>query len=150
VTPQKPPGTLDEVKAASPDAPLRDLVIAGLVLLAVIGFVVKSCAGSAPETTAADEAAHNAKVQEDEKFAAFGGTCDRLVTRNLKAPKTAEVSNYYTDQQNGTLTGSYLTGYRWMGTVDSQNSFGAMLRTTFLCTTGPAEDTVHVEFAASP
>lgn len=82
---------------------------------------------------------------EETKFGEFGQTCSEFVISRLKAPKTAEVSNYYRDRDLGSLTGSYLGGYRWNGYVDAENSFGANIRTNFTCTAGPSEDVVHLE-----
>lgn len=55
-----------------------------------------------------------------------------LVTRQLKAPTTAEFSRYDPAQITDTGTSLRVRGY-----VDSQNSFGAMLRSQWVCDVTP-------------
>ena len=52
-------------------------------------------------------------------------SCEDAVKQQLKAPSTAKFDN---EQASGSGT------WRVSGTVDSQNSFGAMLRASFECT----------------
>jgi hypothetical protein len=68
--------------------------------------------------------------------------CERAVGTELKAPSTADYSGY---------TGSTVTNnsgtYHVSGHVDSENSFGAKIRTSFACDlrdTGDNWDLVHI------
>jgi hypothetical protein len=63
--------------------------------------------------------------------------CREFVADNLKAPSTAEFPNYnnFTAEKvnnKETETKGYIV-YSVYGEVDSQNSFGAMLRSRFMC-----------------
>ena len=51
--------------------------------------------------------------------------CERLVESRLKAPSTAKFSSTATKSSGE---------WHVAGTVDSQNSFGAMVRSSFTCT----------------
>ncbi|MDX2008216.1 MAG: hypothetical protein SFU83_23480 [Meiothermus sp.] len=55
--------------------------------------------------------------------------CQRLIQDNLKAPRTAKFPGW-TEYPK---VWKYGTGYRVRSWVDSQNSFGAMVRTDYLC-----------------
>lgn len=52
--------------------------------------------------------------------------CETFVKQQLKAPATAKFS-----QESPTMVSA--TEYTIGGSVDSQNSFGALLRATFAC-----------------
>lgn len=52
--------------------------------------------------------------------------CERAVKEQLKAPSTAKFSGSYATAKSG-------GGYRVEGNVDSQNSFGAMIRARYVC-----------------
>lgn len=55
--------------------------------------------------------------------------CEQFVENQLKAPSTAKFQNSY-DAKVSVSNGEYtVTSY-----VDSQNGFGAMIRTTYVCT----------------
>lgn len=58
-----------------------------------------------------------------------------FVKQNLKSPSTASFGSLFSDYQSPDDTVSVLGNgkYRVRGWVDSQNSFGAMLRTRFTC-----------------
>ena len=57
--------------------------------------------------------------------------CENAIKDRLKAPTTAEFSSRATGSNPWTVT----------GTVDSENSFGAMVRAEFGCTVSISEDT---------
>ncbi|MGC9996658.1 MAG: zinc ribbon domain-containing protein [Terriglobia bacterium] len=56
--------------------------------------------------------------------------CEDHVRQYLKAPSTARFSSYYDTEVRDHGSGKYSA----VGWVDSQNSFGAMLRTEYICT----------------
>jgi len=56
--------------------------------------------------------------------------CAEFMKQRLKSPATADFPNYYSD--TSTVTGEGPT-YRVNSYVDSQNSFGANIRTGFTC-----------------
>jgi hypothetical protein len=55
--------------------------------------------------------------------------CEDHVREYLKSPSTAQFSSYYDTEVRDHGSGKYSV----MGWVDSQNSFGAMLRTEYIC-----------------
>jgi hypothetical protein len=68
------------------------------------------------------------KVYEPSKIDAFG-MCIHFTKEQLKAPSTADFAAF--SQSSVLQTGYEFTIRSW---VDSQNSFGAMIRTDFICT----------------
>lgn len=55
--------------------------------------------------------------------------CEQFVKDNLKAPKTADFQNIYQAESTETTPDSFTV----KSYVDSENSFGAMIRTNFKC-----------------
>ena len=72
------------------------------------------------------------------------GPCEEVVLKHLKAPATAAFTIKYSDEKET------------VGWVDSDNSFGAKLRTGFVCVIGPegenvkAGDQPRVAFVQEP
>lgn len=68
----------------------------------------------------------------------------RIVAKNLKAPSTAKFPSFYDD---GAVTFTSLGGNRYTisSYVDSQNNFGAMLRTHWTATVSVSGETVRLE-----
>ena len=68
----------------------------------------------------------------------------RLIAKTLKAPSTAKFPSFYDD---GAVTFTSLGGnrYKVSSYVDSQNGFGAMLRTHWTATVRVNGDTVSLE-----
>jgi hypothetical protein len=56
--------------------------------------------------------------------------CEGFVKKNLKAPSTAE----FAPRRDLQISGSGVGPWTVAGYVDSQNSFGAMIRSRFRCT----------------
>ena len=113
----------------------KPAVIAGAVVVAFgayVGYNIVTGADAKHEATqqveAADKAAAQAAANELSNKSAAEVTCEKLVTNRLKAPATADFTGVTTYQDT---VGDYIT----KGNVDSENSFGANLRTTFLCIT---------------
>jgi hypothetical protein len=86
--------------------------IVGVVLVIVIGIVIS--------------ASHKPSgLSETDKQGAAFAACESAVKDQLKAPATAKFSGErYTDNDPGWLT---------TGSVDAQNSFGALVRNSFRC-----------------
>ena len=57
--------------------------------------------------------------------------CEEAVKRRLKAPATADFPFGHSNQVRGVV--GYTNRYRLSSYVDAQNSFGANLRTNFVC-----------------
>lgn len=110
-------------------------VIAGAVVAALGAYIAYSAvtAPSAEEVAAteqaqaAEDSAKEARAAEFQAKSDAQFQCEKLVEDRLKAPATAEFTDMNTRKQ----------GVEWIttGAVDSQNSFGANIRTTFTCTT---------------
>lgn len=64
------------------------------------------------------------------KFLAYT-YAERFVKRQLKAPSTAKFPGTF--EKNDHITQVSLNEYKIVSWVDSQNSFGAMIRTNFSC-----------------
>jgi hypothetical protein len=62
--------------------------------------------------------------------------CKEFVTRNLKAPSTAKFPSYDDSYVKNISSGNYSASI----TVDAQNGFGAMIRSTFVCKVSWAGD----------
>ena len=92
-------------------------VLAGVIFFGlIIGAIVWFNASSAHRDTTDDTATLN-RIRAEQ-------TCQDLVRDNLKAPSTASFSDMDTSA----------TGVTIAGHVDAQNSFGAMIRNSFVCT----------------
>ncbi len=109
-------------------------VIAGLYAL---NFVIE--AGQKPEPTAEEVAAEKAadakqEAQNAARTAAANAEllCEEAVTNQLKSPSTADFPDKHT------VMPFQATGHEVRGVVDSQNGFGATVRSYFGCTVVPA------------
>jgi hypothetical protein len=69
--------------------------------------------------------------------------CKDFVKARLKAPSTATFRNFYEDDGEVRVTGSGAGPYTIQSTVDSQNGFGAKIRSNFSCTVTATGDTWH-------
>ena len=73
--------------------------------------------------------------------AALYYACKKLIPAKLKAPSTAKFPDY-----EDSMFGMGTSVSQWTAYVDSQNGFGAMIRTNFVCTYVRAKDGLKVEF----
>lgn len=106
------------------------LIAAGLIaVLIAITVIYQILLGSAPSAPQKPRAAE-AKVSYCENGRRATIVAHRLVTRRLKSPKTAEFPSY--DEAITRHMGNCV--HRVISYVDSQNGFGAMIRTTFAAT----------------
>jgi hypothetical protein len=74
---------------------------------------------------------------DDRRYAAFS-VCKDLVKDQLRAPGTAVFRDYFEDDGEVRVTGSGEGPYTVTSTVDSENGFGALLRSSFVCSVRPA------------
>jgi hypothetical protein len=86
-------------------------VLGALLILVIVLGIIGNCAGGS---------SNSSKTSTDAIVAA-----ENFVKDNLKAPSTAKFSNEEAKQDNA---GNWTVS----GLVDSQNSFGAMLRSSFI------------------
>ncbi|WP_395704996.1 DUF2510 domain-containing protein [Rhodococcus ruber] len=112
------------------------MVVAGVLALIGIGFFVKSVAdqpsseerAAEAAVTSAQRAAADARSEELRYLTGLEITCEKQVRAQLKAPSTAEFTDVRTERKSDKR---YVVT---TGAVDSQNSFGAQIRTHFTCT----------------
>lgn len=69
---------------------------------------------------------------ENLRFGAFD-VCTQFVEDQLKAPGTASFRNFFEDDGEVTVTGAGEGPYTVRSTVDAENSFGASIRSNFVC-----------------
>lgn len=70
--------------------------------------------------------------------------CKDFVKDRLKSPSSAKFRNFYEDDGEVLVEGSG-PQFKVVSTVDSQNGFGAMLRSSFVCTVTDRGDTWHLD-----
>lgn len=110
-SPQSAPGTIIAKKTRPFSSFLVMIIFAGLLVLAILVAIESS----KPSKT-------------DPKTEAWY-VCKEFITRSLKAPKTAEFPRY--QASNVSYMGS--TEYNVSMYVDAENSFGALVRSYFIC-----------------
>jgi hypothetical protein len=88
----------------------------------------------APTTTTAKQ-----PEQKDRSLDAFN-SCKDFVKRRLKSPSSATFRNYFQHDGEVVVTGVGDGPYVVRSSVDSENSFGAKLRSDFVCTVTYAGD----------
>lgn len=101
-----------------------------LVIILVIGGLIAIGAlfgGSDDDETDAD----------DLRYAAFE-VCKDFVSDKLASPGTAVFRNYFEDDGEVSVTGTGSPTFVVRSSVDSENGFGALLRTDFVCEVGQA------------
>jgi len=127
-TPTSPddPGWNDPQYPEKP-APSKSSNVGGWIVLAVIVFTVWACVASADTDTSAP-----GDDPETDEYTAIAA-CERSVEAQLRAPATAEFSNQVASRG---ADGSYEV----RGNVDSENGFGAMLRSSWTCSATPTTD----------
>lgn len=118
-------------KAALQALPWKALVVAVLLVAAVATLVV---------TLVADRTGDETRGPTLESQAVTA--CEGFVSQRLKAPATVSFVN--------TTVVTSTSGYRVVGAVDAQNSFGALIRTPYACEVTRRNDTwslVNLSFA---
>ena len=113
----------------------------GWGVLTVIGLVVFFACTSLNAGTGVKSSGSDSESLD---VGSFGIKCQHAVSDQLKAPATAQFQNFFIDQTEGRLTGDSASGWHWTTYVDSQNSFGANIRTNFTCLTAPNGTEVRV------
>lgn len=125
-----PGGSPDGPDHGKPANNNRQALIWGAVILAVCTVLVVSCLGSVDSgKPASDEPAVTPSAE------GAINVCEQAVENQLKAPATAQFSGEKVsdDTDPGELP-SFGTEFKVTGEVDSQNSFGAMIRISWKCT----------------
>lgn len=112
--------------------PLILAAIAGILGLLAVGWIVGTETATSGRTATTTASPTVDPVVAD--TAAAKQKCHNAVLKWLKAPATAQFSG---DKVVSDPAG----GYEVVGNVDSQNGFGAMLRSTYTCHTGLASGT---------
>lgn len=106
----------------------------GALLVILVATLVYQCASQDTGPGFAEKLAAMTPEQREAEFEAVRRSeakwdCRAAVEKSLKAPTTATFQHYKQFSAAKTEEGNYtVTGY-----VDAQNSFGAMVRTTFVC-----------------
>lgn len=95
-------------------------ILVGLVAVACVGGIAKFAFGGSSSKAPASSPTVTDRSLEAKAM------CETFVKRQLKAPATAKFSE---ESAAKVSTVEYTAG----GSVDSQNSFGALLRSTFAC-----------------
>lgn len=100
-------------------------LMAGLAATSV-GLLV-ACGGSS--------ASDNAKLEQDNAYEA----CKHFVNEQLKSPATASYPNFFTNTTDIHLTDKGSGAFEVLSQVDSENGFGAKLRSFFDCNVPTAD-----------
>ncbi|WP_272977110.1 hypothetical protein [Deinococcus geothermalis] len=115
-----------------------------IVMIPVALIILRSCGGAYLQSRAAEKAqreaaAARALTLEGQDPYLIREACLTSVRNKLKSPTSAK----FYDDALPSYSGS---AWNWSSYVDAQNSFGAMIRTPFLCTvTGTTADDARVQ-----
>lgn len=90
---------------------------------------------AAPATTAPqdEQLSFEERTDSEDAFGAFD-VCQQFVERRLTSPASAEYPDYFEDDGEVTVWRLANGDYRVYSQVDSENGFGASLRSFFVCT----------------
>jgi hypothetical protein len=100
-----------------------------LVIVGVIVYFVIHAISSSPS------ASDKTKLMQDNAYEA----CKHFVSEQLKAPATASYPNFFTNTTDIQLTDNHDGSYEILSQVDSENGFGAKLRSYFDCKVSTAD-----------
>lgn len=109
-------------------------VIAKVLLFGLAGMMLMAVAGSAMSAEEGTGAGDGTDTASDASPGMAFEMCKDFVKDRLKAPSTATFRNFYQDDGEVSATGFGDGPYRIVSTVDSENGFGAKIRSTFSCT----------------
>jgi hypothetical protein len=104
------------------------IIFAAFFLILVVGILVSSVMRTniTPEPETKEQ--REQKQHEEDASSAFY-TAEEFVKKQLKAPLTAKFSSRYDEESGSTKSKTYTNDvWKAWGYVDSQNSFGAMMR----------------------
>lgn len=126
--------------SATKPASTQQNSVVGCGIVLVLLFVVGMCVNTV------DESSETAPARSHDEITAYT-MCQKFVEDRLKAPRTAKfpwsASELTTDLGDGR--------YQVRAHVDAENSFGAMLRTRFVCTVQwVSGETWHLESLEFP
>jgi hypothetical protein len=111
-----------------------------LTVVSLVGTLVAIIALSSNFQKLPNNTVQEAKT--DQRFS-FAVACERLAKKQLKSPSTAKFTDASQQQKEISST---TTGLTWDGWVDSENSFGANLRSYFTCDYNETSDKIKVTF----
>jgi hypothetical protein len=106
-------------------------------------FAVSALAGCGSSSAPAEAAALPTEAQIDPEQLMFD-TCVEAVTERLRAPATAVFPEYDTARYESPDPSGY-HDIRVYGYVDSQNGFGALIRSDWSCSVSMSSDNKQVE-----
>lgn len=116
---------------------MRRWLAAGVAVLAMAACSSGSkdaTSGGAVTTTEAGPTTTSApKITQEKKLGAFD-VCKEFVKDRLKSPSSAKFRNFFQNDGEVTVTSTDGRTYTVVSSVDSENSFGASLRSDFTCT----------------
>ena len=114
----------------------RTSMITWFVLAVIVFLALKSCITGAPSTSTSTTTSGAARADCDEVLAHVMAT--NFVKRELKSPATAKFP--YTSDRDVKIVKLAECRFQILSYVDSQNSYGAMLRSRFTVTMDGAPD----------
>jgi hypothetical protein len=119
------------------------LTILGIVLLTIIAFIsLPKILSYYPPTNVNSSSNTPAPIDERLIRVKFVRVCHEIITDQLKAPKTAQFRESLDEDDAITTVGNDLNLVTY---VDSENSFGALIRTNFNCSYTRATDMVNAK-----
>lgn len=125
-TPAKPADYRDQIarrKADQERSTNRGCLIGGVAVLAFVVIVaVVGSMGGDDDTNSSDTM----------RLSAFD-VCKDFVKDRLRSPGSAKFRNFFEDDGEVIVTGAGKGPYTVRSTVDSENGFGALIRTDFTC-----------------
>lgn len=108
-------------------------IVFSVLLILLIFAAIKSCNEPKPTSTPVeDKYRKEAETVRYLKYQAFN-RAQHVIKSALKAPSTADFPDFYDEKENSKVTHNGDT-YVVQSYVDSQNSFGAMLRAHYTVT----------------
>ena len=107
------------------------VVMGFIFLICLLGYIMGQC--SAPPKSSDNAPVLDKYIVKTE--------CEKLIKENLKAPASAQFGDW-------AFTEHTIWSYTATGAVDSQNSFGAMLRSRFTCDVNYDSQTKKVKTTA--
>jgi hypothetical protein len=105
-------------------------------LTAILFIVVAAVAIGVVAAVVGGDDENDSDTTEEREYAAFD-VCTKFVEDRLRSPGTARFRNFFEDDGEVVVAGSDDGPYTVRSSVDSENGFGALLRTNFVCVVRP-------------
>lgn len=113
------------------ELPKNNTGCSGWVIVLIIIITIGYCTRDKKEETANSKNSNTTELQERENGFLAYTYAEKFVKEKLKAPSTAKFPDDFERYKHVKYIGD--NKYQIISWVDSQNSFGAMLRTKFSC-----------------